>query len=95
MAVIDTRYFPSGIASKTNLPDLSATLNLITEESFAFNNVIVADSMVLAFPSITIPFTLPSFSCEKLTSDKIDKAIVSRIVNFLIFNLFLLISTCF
>ena len=85
IAEIETKYLPSGTASNSYLPVLSATLIFTTEESLALNNVIVADSMVLVFPSITVPLILPSFTCAWLTKEKAVKATVSMVKIFLIF----------
>ena len=83
-AVTETMYLPSATFSKTKFPSLFATLILATEESFERNNVMVADSIVFTFPSITWPDTLPVLVCAWLNMVMV-KAAVSNIRNFLIF----------
>ncbi|SRR5258705_1619622 len=84
-AVIETKYLPSPTFSNKKLPSLLAALILATLESLAFNNVIVAASMVLVFPSITCPDTFPVVFWAWLEKDKAITAI-SMVRNFLILN---------
>src|SRR3990170_7201038 len=97
---MDTKYLPSAILSNSNLPVLSATLIFATDESFTRNNEIVADSMVLVLPSMTVPLIFPCtifslaglfVNCAWLTKDKV-KTTVSKVKIFFMCEILLVWS---
>ena len=53
-------------------------------ESLAFNKVIVADSIILVLPSVTLPFILPLLCCENANNDSKENATVSKVFIFFI-----------